>query len=126
MAKAGGWLLGGLLLGLGGCAEVSCFTAPDRAACYAAYAAYDDCKVRNDPLIRLVDERPVTHCTSEPIMRCSRGRDGNERCKTVDYRRRCTTRWEPVYDFREFNIAVRSCMAQAGQGAYTGRFTAWD
>ncbi len=130
MTRGGGWvrpgLLAGLLLGLGGCAEVSCMTALDRGACYAAYATYKDCKARNDPLIRLVDERRVTKCIGEPITKCWTGRDGKRHCHVVDNNQTCTTRWEPVYDYREFNAAVHSCMALAGQGDHTWRFATWD
>ncbi|WP_430398003.1 hypothetical protein [Ferrovibrio sp.] len=126
MTRVGGWVLGGLLLALGGCAEVSCMTAPDRNACYAAYDTYEGCKTAHAPLIRRVGEQPVTTCRRDPIQHCSRGRDGKRRCYTATYTETCATRWEPIYDFSQYNIGVRSCMAQSGQGGYTGRFTAWD
>lgn len=120
--RVGGVLVAALgLVGLGGCAQIQCFSATDRGACHAAYQDYENCQAANRPLVRHVGDRPVQSCVREQPRDCRYDRKGRRNCYPVIVER-CTTRWEPVYDYREFNQGVQACMHHVGQGAYATRF----
>ncbi len=124
--RLGRWLLGGgLMFGLAACADIQCMSAPDRAACHAAYAEFQNCSAQNAPLIRHIGDRPVRECRREPYRECYRDRNGERHCRTRWGPENCSFTWEPIYDRTAFNQGVAACMGAAGQGGYLGRFSGW-